>query len=250
MDRFSRGHLLGRLLGRALPASQHPAAKADFHFEFFLVLGATLPDQMITGRLVPVSLSQPLKPALEILGQDIFLIQARIPEPRFRPLHATGVAGIEVYGADQRLDRPRLDGGLLPAARFLLPLAQTKEIAQPPAPENSRQRAAIHPFGTQVGQHTLVVRREILPEPFRHDELEDGVAQEFQPLVIQGGRCAFLGKGAVRQGTDEEFPVRERITDLGFDFGQGDAPGAETGDFPVSVVGGASFPKLRCFPLS
>ena len=54
----------------------------------------------------------------------------------------------------------------------------------------------------------------------------------------------------MRQGPDEEFPVRKRITDLGFDFGQSDASGAETGDFSVSVVGGASFAKLRCFPLS
>ena len=81
MNRFFRSYLLGRLFGRALPPSQHLTTKADFHFEFLFVLGTTLSNQTITGGLISISLGQPLELALEILGQDIFFIQTRSPEP-------------------------------------------------------------------------------------------------------------------------------------------------------------------------
>ncbi len=33
-------------------------------------------------------------------------------------------------------------------------------------------------------QNTLIIRREILPELFRHDELQNGIAQKFQALIV------------------------------------------------------------------
>ena len=59
-----------------------------------------------------------------------------------------------------------------------------------------------------------------------------------------------MRKRAVRQGPNEEFFIQKRITDLGFDFTQGNTPCTKTGEFPVSVVGETVFFKLRCFPLS
>ena len=53
----------------------------------------------------------------------------------------------------------------------------------------------------------------------------------------------------MRQGLDEEFLIQKRITDLGFDFIQGDAPCTETRELPVSIDGGTALFKPRRFPL-
>ncbi len=68
MNCFFRSYLLGRLFGRSLPSPQHLATKANFDFKFFLMLGTTLSNKAITGGLISIFLSQPLKLALEILG--------------------------------------------------------------------------------------------------------------------------------------------------------------------------------------
>lgn len=108
------------------------------------------------------------------------------------------------------------------------------------APENARKRAAIHSLGAHVGENALVVCRKILPKPFRHDELQDSVAQKLKPLVIGDGGRTFLRKGTMRQRLNEEFPVGERMPNLGFDLIQISTPRRAHNGRPILAgVGGA-----------
>lgn len=48
------------------------------------------------------------------------------------------------------------------------------------------QRFALHDFGAGVGEEALATAFEMLIDDVAHDGVEDGVAQEFQPFVVDG----------------------------------------------------------------
>jgi len=83
-------------------------------------------------------------------------------------------------------------------------LAQVQLLGQ------RRQRIGVDHGRADLGQLALVGARPVLVEVLGTDQLEDGVAQVLEALVVAGREVgALVGEGAVGEGLLEEGDVAE-----------------------------------------
>ena len=83
------------------------------------------------------------------------------------------------------------------------------------------QRLALHYLGAGVGEEAFAASLEVAVDDVAHNGVQDGVAQEFEPFVVQG--AALFGAeegGLVEQclavdadvaGKEAEYPVKTKI---------------------------------------
>jgi hypothetical protein len=90
------------------------------------------------------------------------------------------------------------------------------------------QRAAVDEFRAPFCQRTFVGRGKFLVELLRKDELQHGVTEKFQPLIVRGPSLRFvparhsfallMGDGRMRERQPQQALVAERITETGLEF--------------------------------
>jgi len=138
--------------------------------------------------------------------------------PRTADEGARGVeAGFLLPGADQRLHHVAEDI----VALIGTVVARLFAEAQMRAHAQLARDVGAHRAGDQrvepLRQLSLGLLGEELPQPFRHDEAEDAVAEEFEPLVILRrlaavGERALIGRdvgGAAAEGLGQPFGQRD-----------------------------------------
>jgi len=109
-----------------------------------------------------------------------------------------GQAAVDVHRADHRLEGVGQDRGLVPAAGDLLAPAEPDVVAQAELARHLGERAHLDHRGTELGQLSLGQVRVAAEQGVGHDQAENRVAEELEPLV--GGRIVVLvGVGAMRQ---------------------------------------------------
>ena len=76
------------------------------------------------------------------------------------------------------------------------------------------QRAAVDEFGARLRQRAFIERGKLFVKFLRKDELQHGVAEKFQPLVVRGRRAAFVRDGRMREREAQQIFVAELKTEV------------------------------------
>ncbi len=84
-------------------------------------------------------------------------------------------------------------------------------LAKVQLPGALRQGAAIDQFGAGLGQRAFAEGGEFVVKLARQHELEDGIAQEFEPLVVLHGRALFMRDGRVGEGETQQGGIAEPV---------------------------------------
>ena len=111
------------------------------------------------------------------------------------------------------------DGAFASAVHFLA-AAQNQMRAEAERAGVFGQRAAVDEFGARLGQRAFVERGKFFIKLVREDELQHGVAEKFQPLVVRRRRAAFVRDGRMRQRQPQQALVAERVAETGLEFGE------------------------------
>jgi hypothetical protein len=92
------------------------------------------------------------------------------------------------------------------------------------------QRAAVDEFRARFGQRTFVGCGKFLVELLRKDELQHGVPEKFQPLIVRGPSLRFvpvrrsftllMGDGRMRECQPQQALVAECMAEAGLEFGK------------------------------
>jgi len=142
-----------------------------------------------------------LAPAREIRGLDDLSEQ---------PLHQAACrveAAVLERRADQRLERVGEDRCALRAAAARLAFAEPQQLGQSELKRHPVQAVFADEVGADAGQIAFVGAAEALEQQARDDEAQDGIAEEFEALVVVGA-VASVGQGPVQQ-----TGVRETVAD-------------------------------------
>ena len=109
---------------------------------------------------------------------------------------------------------------LAPAVRFLA-VAENQVRAQAERAGVLGQRAAVDQFGARLGQRAFVERGKFFVKLVGQDELQHGVAEKFQPLIVRlVGVAAFVRDGRMRQRQPQQALVAKRVAEAGLKFGE------------------------------
>ena len=108
----------------------------------------------------------------------------------------------------------RIDSLLRPPD-FSSPLPSFNSSPRPSARRLLREDAGVHERGAQLRELALVVLRRVLHQEVADGELEDGVAEELELLVV--ARVARRGERAVRERSVEQVVVAEVVAEPLFD---------------------------------
>ncbi len=123
-------------------------------------------------------------------------------------------AAVEIDRPGQGFERAGQDGDLLPAAALLLAPAEPDDLVELDLPGEPGQGQRARRRGLELGQLALVPAGEGRHREFGGDEAHDGIAEEFEDLVVLGAvGIGFVGVGAVGEGPEEQGPVAEGVAD-------------------------------------
>ena len=179
------------------------------------MIGALGADELVAQHLAALPLHQLLKGGLVIAAGA--LLRLPVQDELLDELPGRADAAVQVHGGQHRLHRVGNDGGPLPAAAGLLPLAQLQVGAQLQALGHFHQAALTHqgrPGAGQIPFRQVGVGAE---QVVGHDHTKHRVPQKFQPLIaLQSLGLVLVGVGAVGEGVFQKGPVGKPVTQLFF----------------------------------
>ena len=140
---------------------------------------------------------------LEILDIRLGLPQDKLP-------HGFQIA-VEKHGADQRLERVCQRGSPQTSAARLLAAAHHEVFADADRDGMHAQPLAGDQPGTHLGEVALGKRREPRKKMFGKDQLQDGVAQEFEPLIVKMMPLRLVAQARVGQSFRKQKGIAEFI---------------------------------------
>ena len=97
---------------------------------------------------------------------------------------AGGPAGVEIDRRDDRLERIGQDRIAAEAAALELAGAQVQRIAELDVARDRGQRRAVDQRGAQARHLAFVGARVLLEEELGDDQVDQRVAEEFEPFVV------------------------------------------------------------------
>ena len=138
-------------------------------------------------------------------------------------------SAVQKNRAEQRFKRVRQRGRAFAPAVHFLAAAQNQMRAEAEGAGVFGQRAAVDEFCARLGQRTFIERGKFLVKLLRQDELQHGVAEKFQPLIVRGlsrrfvparrGFAWLMGDGRMRERQPQQALVAERVAETGLKFG-------------------------------
>ena len=120
----------------------------------------------------------------------------------------TGIAENRPENSFQDIGQQAL---LFPAAAVLFPFAQQQAVAKLQLPGKSGQPLFTHHLGPNAGQLPLGNAWEIPKHSLAHDQIDNGIAQEFKALIV-GSTGLFVAVGLMAQGLPEQRGISKRVT--------------------------------------
>ena len=122
------------------------------------------------------------------------------------------VIGIEVNGADESLVSIGKGGGPFASAAGFFTAAHHEMAAKIEAFCVHLEAVARNELGTHLGELALAEFWKMIEEPLGENELEDGIAEEFQTLIIEVMALGFVAERRM----SKRFREEERIAKLVF----------------------------------
>lgn len=209
-ERGERGFGFGGFLAFAAAAAQLHAVVIDGALEDSVVIGAEGPLQVVVGRLGGVGLEHLLKLALRVLGvgrgRQRFDLRLEASQHEFAGSLETGV---DEDRAEERFEGVGECGGPLASAVEGFAAAEEEVAAQVEAAALFGEEAAVDQSGAGLGEIALTEIGEAVVELAGEDQLENRVAEEFEPLVVLNAVTLFVSHRGVGEGELEEFGVPE-----------------------------------------
>jgi len=213
------GHLLRFLLRLADRA--RPLLRADLNRddEALVVIGTELLHDVVGRRGLEAGLGGLLEARLEVV-EVLELDRGDLgPEDAIDHVPRGGVATVEVDRADQRLEHVGEDLRLVTSPGLLLPLTQEDPPADLELACHLGQPRLADDLLAGDAQITLVGVGKPGHDPVGDDEVEDGIPEELQALVVLGARLTLLvAPGGVPQCLFQESSVLERNTEDTFEL--------------------------------
>ena len=120
-------------------------------------------------------------------------------------------SAIEKDRAEQRLEGVGQRGGPLAAAVQFLAAAEDQMLPEAQFAALLGQRAAIDEFGAGLGQRAFAEGGKFFVQLARQHELQNGVAEEFQPLIRLHRRALLVRDRGMGQREPQQFQVAEDV---------------------------------------
>ena len=79
--------------------------------------------------------------------------------------------------------------------------------------------AAVDKFGACLRQRPFVERGKFFIQFLRENQLQHGIAEKFQPLIMRYRRIVFVCDGRMREREAQQAFVAEFVTETGLKFG-------------------------------
>ena len=211
--------MCSRAFRKLLAATQAPAqfdvSMVGSAFELAGMVGAGDRDLLVAGRDGGLGLEQFLELPLGVDEVRQFVELAEVV-PKQSTDHPGGLleSTVQEHGPHDRLEpvgKGRRPG---PSTRRLLTPTEDQVISEPQLPPLLRQRGAVDHLGPRLGQGTLPGARKAAVQLQGDHQLEHGVTQEFEPLVVllECPASRFVGQRRVRQGQNQQVRVPEEVT--------------------------------------
>ena len=119
-------------------------------------------------------------------------------------VHAGLVAAVEIYGSHESLECVSFHIAVMRGSVS----ARLDEPADAYLVCKAVERFALHDFAPGVGEETLALALEVPEDDVAHDGIEDGVAEKFKTLVVDGLALGVAPRQAlVHQGLLVETDV-------------------------------------------
>jgi hypothetical protein len=91
--------------------------------------------------------------------------------------------------------------------------AQNQVFAQHDGASADGQRAAVHEFGARLRQRAFVEGGKALVQFPGQNQLQHGVPQKFQALIVFSAGILFVGNGRMRQRHAQQFQIAKLVTE-------------------------------------
>jgi len=122
--------------------------------------------------------------------------------------------GIQKDGAQQSLEGVGQRGGAIAAAVEFLPAAEDEAATEAKPAAMVGQGSPIDQLGPGLGERPFAKGAEFVVKLAGQDQLEDGIAEKFQPLVGLHRRPLFVGNGRMRQGQAQQVGIAKMVTEF------------------------------------
>ena len=169
---------------------------------------------LVTRQLTGTRLQKLLQPGLRVLvGIDQCQALQLVGQPGDDPLASNVHARVQINGTDQRFEGVGQDRFAAVTAALELTGAQAQIFAELESTRQHRQRLALDQTGAQTRQLPLTGLRKMIEQRFTGNEVENGVAEKLQTLVVASG-IATMG-----QGQEHQLLILELITEPALETG-------------------------------
>ena len=143
-------------------------------------------------------------------------------------------APVEIHGGDHRLDDVGEDARALAPAGSVLTHTEPQPRGESPRSGDLDEGRLVHHRRPHLGHGPFAGVGNRSEDHLRRDQLENGVAEELQPLV--GVRCrVFRRIGRMRERRDQHGPVGETMTDRLLDRIEGLGHQCTASEIPVEI---------------
>jgi hypothetical protein len=188
------GFAFGGFFAFALTAREFDAIMMDGAFKKAVVIRPSGGDDIILRRLGGNRLEKFLEFAFGIFerGNDGQRADGamKLTKDEFTGRIKTTV---QKNRAEQRFESVRKCGSAFAAAMQFFASTENEMLAQAKLASMVGEGAAVDEFGARFRERSFAERREILVELASENELEDGIAQELEPLVGLDRNALFVG---------------------------------------------------------
>ena len=211
-DGRGRGHLLGSLDAAALAEKHAPVRKRHLHPENLGVLRPVRGFQAVDRQRLEALLRDFLQPALVVLGRAHFRrVRPAFPEkPKNQRLGGQKPA-VQENRAENGLQRVGQERVALPAALGFLALAEQQVLVQAQGAGRVGQAFFLDQAGPDSGHLPLGGLRKAPVDLLADAQLQHGVAEELQPLVVLAGVFSLIGVRTMDQRAAQELDLRKVI---------------------------------------
>lgn len=198
------------------------ATMIDGTLEGAVVIRAFSGKHLVSRRFRRRRLQELLKFALGIVEIGRLLhFGAALLEKAKHELASRIKAAIQIHRANHRLKGIGYGGATASAAAGLLTAAEDDMLPQVQPAGLTGKRGPVHQLGARLGKRAFTELGKAGVQLAGDHELDDGVAEKFEALVVVLAAAGLVSEGRVGEGEGEKVPVAKAITESGFQFGKG-----------------------------
>ena len=207
------------LLAATFALAEFAAFPDDLGNKGFLMLRAALVDDRVGGADGGNGLEELLQPAFWVVVGGVDL-QAFEEFARFRQDDAADgyEVTVEIHGADERLEGVGQGAGAFASSVCLLAAAHHQVASDAEALGEDAEAVAGDDAGTDFGQVAFAEVGKLIEEMLGENELEDGVSEEFEALVVEVMALRLVAEAGVGERFREQQSVAEFVFEALFEW--------------------------------